>query len=87
MHSCFLLLITLQSFFKLLKEFIYNSFSMSKIDIKYLYNIIQGNTKLLTNNIFNITSIYYMEVWGLEPQTYGLQSHRSSQLSYTPFSL
>jgi hypothetical protein len=26
-----------------------------------------------------------MEVWGLEPQTYGLQSHRSSQLSYTPF--
>ena len=25
-----------------------------------------------------------MEVWGLEPQTYGLQSHRSSHLSYTP---
>jgi hypothetical protein len=25
-----------------------------------------------------------LEVWGLEPQTYGLQSHRSSQLSYTP---
>ena len=25
-----------------------------------------------------------MEVWGFEPQTYGLQSHRSSQLSYTP---
>ena len=28
-----------------------------------------------------------MEVWGFEPQTYGLQSHRSSQLSYTPFSV
>ena len=26
----------------------------------------------------------YVEVWGFEPQTYGLQSHRSSQLSYTP---
>ena len=25
-----------------------------------------------------------VEVWGLEPQTYGLQSHRSSHLSYTP---
>ena len=25
-----------------------------------------------------------MEVWGFEPQTYGLQSHRSSHLSYTP---
>ncbi len=25
-----------------------------------------------------------MEIWGFEPQTYGLQSHRSSQLSYTP---
>ena len=25
-----------------------------------------------------------MEVRGLEPLTYGLQSHRSSQLSYTP---
>ena len=25
-----------------------------------------------------------MEVWGLEPQTCGLQSHRSSHLSYTP---
>ena len=25
-----------------------------------------------------------LEVWGLEPQTYGLQSHRSSHLSYTP---
>ena len=25
-----------------------------------------------------------MEVWGFEPQTYGLQSHRSGQLSYTP---
>ena len=25
-----------------------------------------------------------MEVWGLEPQTYGLQSHRSGHLSYTP---
>ena len=25
-----------------------------------------------------------LEVWGFEPQTYGLQSHRSSQLSYTP---
>ena len=25
-----------------------------------------------------------MEVKGLEPLTYGLQSHRSSQLSYTP---
>ena len=25
-----------------------------------------------------------VEVWGVEPQTYGLQSHRSSQLSYTP---
>ena len=28
-----------------------------------------------------------MEVWGFEPQTYGLQSHRSSQLSYTPENL
>ena len=27
---------------------------------------------------------YVMEVWGFEPQTYGLQSHRSSHLSYTP---
>ena len=26
----------------------------------------------------------HLEVWGLEPQTYGLQSHRSSHLSYTP---
>ena len=26
----------------------------------------------------------FLEVWGFEPQTYGLQSHRSSQLSYTP---
>ena len=25
-----------------------------------------------------------VEVWGFEPQTYGLQSHRSGQLSYTP---
>ena len=25
-----------------------------------------------------------LEVWGFEPQTYGLQSHRSSHLSYTP---
>ena len=25
-----------------------------------------------------------VEVWGLEPQTYGLQSHRSGHLSYTP---
>ena len=38
------------------------------------------------------TTVYYvayilivsMEVWGLEPQTYGMQSRRSSQLSYTP---
>ena len=27
---------------------------------------------------------YFVEVWGFEPQTYGLQSHRSSHLSYTP---
>ena len=27
---------------------------------------------------------YVLEVWGFEPQTYGLQSHRSSHLSYTP---
>ena len=27
---------------------------------------------------------HVMEVWGFEPQTYGLQSHRSSHLSYTP---
>lgn len=28
-----------------------------------------------------------LEVWGFEPQPYGLQSHRSGQLSYTPPSL
>ena len=28
-----------------------------------------------------------MEVKGLEPLTYGLQSHRSSQLSYTPYKI
>ena len=27
---------------------------------------------------------YVLEAWGFEPQTYGLQSHRSSHLSYTP---
>ena len=30
------------------------------------------------------SSLKLVEVWGFEPQTYGLQSHRSSQLSYTP---
>ena len=29
-------------------------------------------------------SALLLEVWGFEPQTYGLQSHRSDQLSYTP---
>ena len=28
--------------------------------------------------------MFRLEVRGLEPLTYGLQSHRSSQLSYTP---
>lgn len=28
----------------------------------------------------------FLEVWGFEPQTYGLQSRRSSRLSYTPSS-
>ena len=32
----------------------------------------------------NVRLLSNLEVWGLEPQTYGLQSHRSSQLSYTP---
>ena len=31
-----------------------------------------------------VTNPITVEVWGLEPQTYGLQSHRSSHLSYTP---
>jgi hypothetical protein len=31
-----------------------------------------------------LTASLAVEVWGFEPQPYGLQSHRSSQLSYTP---
>ena len=31
-----------------------------------------------------LVAMLFVEVWGLEPQTYGLQSHRSSHLSYTP---
>ena len=45
------------------------------------------SASLLTSRLFTRICFYNcldMEVWGFEPQTYGLQSHRSSQLSYTP---
>ena len=32
-------------------------------------------------------NLFGLEVRGFEPLTYGLQSHRSSQLSYTPWAL
>ena len=38
----------------------------------------------LSKNNAQRASALLLEVWGFEPQTYGLQSHRSDQLSYTP---
>jgi hypothetical protein len=41
-------------------------------------------TTLIISCRMNTGKFSLMEVRGLEPLTYGLQSHRSSQLSYTP---
>jgi hypothetical protein len=62
---------------------------MSKIII-HLFSFRQKITKTspasadCSFNVHDKHARYNLEVKGLEPLTCGLQSHRSSQLSYTP---
>ena len=55
---------------------------MSKIIKSRFWNF-QQTTHILSCRIYT-DKFSFLEVRGLEPLTYGLQSHRSSQLSYTP---